>query len=61
MIIRDVNKMRKYDVNGINLTIDEIQMSESTILFCWSSDIGFGEYALFHNSETDEWAADNSV
>ena len=50
--------MRKHNVNDIDLKIHEVQVSEGFILFRWSSNRGFGEYALFQNSKTGEWVAD---
>lgn len=49
--------MRKHNVDEINLKIEEMEVSENLILFRWSANIGWGEYALFYNQETGEWRA----
>ena len=50
--------MRKHNVDEINLTIDDIKMSEYYIFFSWSSDIGYGQYSIFYDKETGKWSAD---
>lgn len=44
---------------NIHLTLEEVKTYDSTIIFHWSSDIGFGEYALYYDNEKDCWLADS--
>lgn len=55
---------RKHDVLNINLQIDDIEVSVSSngdirIYMYWSSNIGFGEYALLYDKEQNAWFADS--
>lgn len=47
-----------------DLTIDDVDiyvnsMGACRILFSWSANIGFGEYALYYNARTKKWEADS--
>lgn len=49
---------RKNDVNGINLDVSSVRHSYPVVPYYgggvvirWTSDIGFGEYFLYYNSE----------
>lgn len=53
--------MKKYDVNKIKLQINEVELSECSILFRWSSGIGWGEYSLWYDKEKNEWKADTEL
>ena len=49
--------MQKRSFDDINLKIDEMQLGEGSILICWSSTMGVGEYSLFLDEKTGEWTA----
>ena len=42
----EVTNMRKYDIDSINLKLEEVVPCLGGITFCWSSDIGFGQYTI---------------
>lgn len=44
---------------NIHLTLDDVKTYGSTIIFRWSSDIGFGEHTLYYDNEKDCWLADS--
>lgn len=37
---------RKFDVNKINLQVNDIGFFKNGMVILWSSDIGFGEYTI---------------
>ena len=53
--------MKKFNVNEINLEIEEIipfcNTEFSGVSFDWSSDIGFGEYVVYREHNSDKWVA----
>ena len=53
--------MKKFNVNEINLEIEEIipfcNTEASGVSFSWSSDIGFGEYVVYREHDSDKWVA----
>lgn len=53
--------MKKYNINEINLEIEEIipfcNTEASGVSFSWSSDIGFGEYVVYREHGSDKWVA----
>lgn len=53
--------MKKFNVNEINLEIEEIipfcNTEASGVSFSWSSDIGFGEYVVYREHGSDKWEA----
>ena len=55
---------RKFIISNINLKIDDFEISVSSngdvrIYIYWSSNIGFGEYALVYDKEQNAWFADS--
>ena len=58
-----MTKVRRFDVNSINLDIHEvapfINEKYSGFVITWSSDIGFGEYTIYKTTGSDEWKADS--
>ena len=60
--------MRKYDVNEINLRVDQVEPfvfdeKISGVVISWSSDIGFGQYTLrtapaIHDPNDKVWLAE---
>lgn len=53
--------MKKFNVNEINLEIEEItpfcNTEFSGVYFSWSSDIGFGEYVVYREHDSNKWMA----
>lgn len=56
-------KVRRFDVNNINLDICEVEpfMNDKYdgFVITWNSDIGFGEYTIYKAIGSDEWKADS--
>ena len=54
-------KMKKFNVNKINLEIEEIipfcNTKASGLYIDWSSDIGFGGYTIYREHGSDKWEA----
>lgn len=57
--------MRQYNPSEINLTIDKFKPFENEkyvgIKIEWSSDIGFGEYLIYKDLESNRWRADSEA
>lgn len=54
---------RRMNVNEINLSIEDVipfsNERRSGFIIEWSSDIGFGEYKIYQNANSNEWHADS--
>jgi len=54
---------RRMNVNEINLSIKDVipfsNERRSGFIIEWSSDIGFGEYTIYQNANSNEWQADS--
>ncbi len=46
------------NIDKINLKLDKIATAKGRIMLSWSSDVGFGTYALWRNGD-DNWAGDS--
>jgi len=51
--------MRKFDVNEINLAIEEVKIQKDTIIISWSSEIGFGEYVIRCSEDHQKFFAES--
>lgn len=49
---------RNHNVNNINLQISDIEISPKGLVIYWSSNIGFGTYALWQNDDGN-WYGDS--
>ena len=51
---------KKFKASEINLKIERVIPGVGGLLFEWSSDIGFGEYAIYQSKEDpNQWCADS--
>ena len=55
------NKMdKKFKASEIHLKIDKVIPCVGGLLIEWSSDIGFGEYAIYQcKDDPNQWCADS--